>query len=113
MKKKLIIILLILVGVLIVTIIGVLVWRYYYSPTSFEIIRYRDRQYRIGFSDKMTAEQIKTEFKVDPISSGIFHRGREIYISKGDNTSSYVPTVIFLKDKNSDNFNEYALMGGP
>lgn len=82
-----------------------------YEQKIFDRISYRNREYNLGGNGPMTLGELKVNKFGDAAPTGVFYHGREIYDSAIG--SQYVPTVIFLKQKNSDLFDIYSLVGGP
>lgn len=81
---------------------------------NLQTIKYQGREYRLGSAQGLTKAQVKDQFNVEIVSSTNFYKGREIYISNIQ-TMIYpnIPTIIFLKQKNTDLFDVYSLQGGP
>lgn len=82
-----------------------------YEQKIFDRISYRNREYNLGLSGPMSLNELKDNKFGDAAPTGVFYHGREIYDSAIG--SQYVPTVIFLKQKNSELFDIYSLIGGP
>lgn len=79
--------------------------------TNYDRISYRDRAYNLGGQGTMTVQELKENNFGEVAPTGIFYHSREIYDSAIG--SQYVPTVIFLKQKNTERLDIYALVGGP
>lgn len=109
MKKVWIVV---LVLIIVAAIVGLwLLIKPVYEQKIFDRISYRSRQYRLGLTPAMNAQELQVNKFGDVQPTGKFIHGREIYDSSIG--FQYVPTVIFLKQKNSELFDIYSLVGGP
>jgi len=89
----------IVVGLIIVLGAGIfLLWKFW--PVDYEFIQYGQGHYRLGLTPAMTHEELQQNNFGDVVSSGVFYRGREIYIRDGvEFPYGGGHTVIFLKQK--------------
>lgn len=110
-QAKLIIIVALIAVIAVAAVYLVILIKPIYEQRVFEIIKYKDRQYHLG-SNNMTLQELEAKNFGQAVSTGVFYHGREIYDSSPANWQ-YPPTVIFLKEKDSDIFDTYSLSGGP
>lgn len=103
----------IILGIIVLAVGMFLAWKCW--PVNYETISYNHREYRLGTTPAMTAQELKENSFGDAVATGVSYYGREIYVG-GDTSPKYAGathTVIFLKQKNLDFFDIYGLVGGP
>lgn len=103
---------------LILIIIGAIIALWFltrpFSEQNLPTVKYQDREYRLGSSQGLTVVEVKDKYNSEIVSSGSFYKKREIFISSiQPMIYPYIPTIIFLKQKNSNLFDAYSLVGGP